>query len=129
MDWKSREINSLEKNIINLVIQSVEKIIKIKLQEDDEVILNVLKEALNKFTFTHKLIIRVDKDSFDLVNSSKNKILAMTDNIDDIEVKIDSSFQKGDIVIDTDSGTINPSIKNQIGILKEEFIKLLQGDD
>jgi flagellar assembly protein FliH len=129
LNWKKSEINRLEKDVINLVIQSIEKIIRIKLEEDDELILNVLKEGLDKFTFTEKLIIRVSSNDFDTVNFSKGKILAMAAHIDDMEIKVDNSLGKGEVIIDTNSGSINPSIKNQLEILKEEFLNLIQGDD
>ncbi|KXZ39766.1 flagellar assembly protein FliH [Alkalithermobacter thermoalcaliphilus JW-YL-7 = DSM 7308] len=128
-NWKKDQINNLEKDIINLVAKSVEKIIKVKVDQDDEIILNVLKEALDKLTFATKINIRVNKYDFNKVDSSKNKILAMNDCIDEINVRLDETLQKGGIVIDTDSGMVNPSIDKQIETLKEELFKLLQGDD
>ncbi|SHG92541.1 FliH/SctL family protein [Tepidibacter thalassicus] len=127
--WKKSEINRLEKDLINLVIQSVEKIIQIKLKEDDNLVLNIIKEGLDKFTFTEKIIIRVSSDDFDVVNFSKDRILAMADHIDEMDVKMDSSLEKGEVIIDTNSGSINPGIKNQLEILKKEFLNLIQGDD
>lgn len=129
LTWKNEQVDNLEKNIIDLVLNSIEKIIKIKLNEDDNVVLNILKEGLDKFTFTESLIVRASNDDFDIINSSKDKILAMTDHIDQIEIKVDNSLKKGDIIIDTNSGSINPSVTNQLEILKEEFLNLLQSGD
>ncbi|WP_099187225.1 FliH/SctL family protein [Tepidibacter mesophilus] len=123
--WKKDQIDEIEKDIINLVINSVDKIIKIKLDEDDEIILNLIKEALNKLTFTEKLTVRVNVDDFEKVNSSRDKILAMAGNIDDIQIKVDKSLEKGDLIIDTNAGSINPSIKSQFKIVKEEFLSLI----
>lgn len=123
--WKKDEIGKIEKDVINLVINSVDKIIKLKLDENDEIILNLIREALNKLTFTEKLVVRVNGDDFEKVNSSRDKILAMAGHIDDIEIKIDKSLEKGDLIIDTNSGSINPSIKNQFEIIKEEFLNLI----
>jgi flagellar assembly protein FliH len=123
--WKKDEIEKIEEDVINLVINSVDKIIKLKLDENDEVILNLIKEALKKLTFTEKLVVRVNDDDFEKVNSSRDKILAMAGHIDDIEIKIDKSLEKGDLIIDTNSGSINPSIKKQFEIIKEEFLNLV----
>ncbi len=129
LEWKKKEIDNLEKDIIHLVLDSIQKIIQIKLEEDDHVILNILREGLNKFTFTESLIIRANSENFDVVNFSKDKILAMAEHIDQIDIKVDNSLHKGEIIIDTSSGSINPSITNQIEILKESFLKLLQSGD
>ncbi|WFD11675.1 FliH/SctL family protein [Tepidibacter hydrothermalis] len=125
IEWKKNEVDKMEKDIINLVINSVDKIIKVKLEENDDIILNLIKEALNKLTFTEKLIVRVSDDDFEKVNSSRDKILAMAGYIDDIQVKVDKSLEKGDLIIDTSAGTVNPSIKNQFEIIKEEFLSLV----
>lgn len=129
LEWKKSEVDKLEKDLIGLVIDSIEKIVKIKLKEDDELILNILKEGLDKFTFTQTLIIRVNSEDYDMVSFSKDKILAMADHIDEMEIKVDNSLKKGEIIIDTNSGSINPSITNQLEILKEEFLNLLQSED
>lgn len=125
IEWKKNQIDKMEKDIIDLVINSVDKIIKVKLEENDEIILNLLKEALNKLTFTEKLVVRVSADDFDKVNSSRDKILAMAGYIDDIQIKVDKSLEKGDLIVDTNAGTVNPSIKNQFEIIKEEFLSLV----
>jgi len=125
IEWKKNQIDKLEKDIIDLVINSVDKIIKVKLEENDEIILNLVKEALNKLTFTEKLVVRVSADDFDKVNSSRDKILAMAGYIDDIQIKVDKSLEKGDLIVDTNAGTVNPSIKNQFEIIKEEFLSLV----
>lgn len=125
IEWKKNQIDKLEKDIIDLVINSVDKIIKVKLEENDEIILNLVKEALNKLTFTEKLVIRVSAYDFEKVNSSRDKILAKAGYIDDIQIKVDKSLEKGDLIVDTNSGTVNPSIKNQFEIIKEEFLSLV----
>ncbi|MEJ8554401.1 FliH/SctL family protein [Tepidibacter sp. Z1-5] len=125
IQWKKDQIDKLEKDIIDLVINSVDKIIKVKLEENDEIILNLIKEALNKLTFTEKLIVRVSGEDFEKVNSSRDKILAMSGYIEDIQIKVDKSLEKGDLIIDTNAGTVNPSIKNQFEIIKEEFLSLV----
>ncbi len=123
--WKKDQVNEVERDIIDLVIKSVDKIIKLKLDENDEIILNLIKEALNKLTFTEKLIVRVNADDFEKVDSSRDKILAMAGHIDDIKIKIDKSLQKGDLIIDTNAGSVNPSIKSQFEIIKEQFLNLV----
>lgn len=129
LEWKKNEIYNLEKGLIELVLNSIEKIINIKLKEDDNAILNILKEGLDKFTFTETLVIRVNSEDYDIVNFSKDKVLAMADHIDEMQIKLDNSLKKGEIIIDTNSGSINPSITNQLAILKEEFLNLLQSED
>ncbi|MCT4584026.1 MAG: FliH/SctL family protein [Peptostreptococcaceae bacterium] len=126
--WKKEQISSLEKNLVDLLINSIEKIIGIKLEEDDNLVLNLLKEGLQKFAFTEKLIIRVNEQDYEILEMNKNRILALSDHIDELELKVDKSLKKNELLIDTNSGTINPSLTVQLEILKEEFYKLLQSE-
>ncbi|WXR61800.1 FliH/SctL family protein [Peptostreptococcaceae bacterium AGR-M142] len=126
--WKKEQISSLEKSLVDLLINSVEKIIGIKLEEDDNLVMNLLKEGLDKFAFTEKLIIRVNEEDYEILEMNKNRILALSDHIDELELKVDKSLKKNELLIDTSSGTINPSLTVQLGILKEEFYKLLQSE-
>lgn len=129
INWRKNEINILENNVINLVLESVEKIIKIRYEESDQILMNIISEGLKKFAFTQSLIIRVSDDDYNTVKFSKNKILAMADHIDELEIKVDTSLTKGEIIIDTSSGNINPSISKQLEILKDEFTKLIQNEE
>lgn len=128
ISWKKEQITSLEKNLVDLLINSVEKIIGIKLEEDDELVMNLLKEGLDKFAFTEKLIIRINEEDYEILEMNKNRILALSDHIDELELKVDKSLKKNELLIDTSSGTINPSLTVQLEILKEEFYKLLQSE-
>lgn len=128
ISWKKEQISSLEKNLVDLLISSVKKIIGIKLEEDDQLVMNLLKEGLDKFAFTEKLIIRINEEDYEILEMNKNRILALSDHIDELELKVDKSLKKNELLIDTSSGTINPSLTVQLEILKEEFYKLLQSE-
>lgn len=128
ISWKKEQISSLEKNLVDLLISSVKKIIGIKLEEDDQLVMNLLKEGLDKFAFTEKLIIRINEEDYEILEINKNRILALSDHIDELELKVDKSLKKNELLIDTSSGTINPSLTVQLEILKEEFYKLLQSE-
>lgn len=128
MEWRKTQIESLEPQILELVIKSIEKIIDVKLSEDDSLILNILKDGLEKFAFTERLVLRVNPQDYPIVLEYKNRILALVDHIDEMEIKIDNSLAEREFIIDTTSGSINPSVSTQIQILKEQLYKTLQSE-
>ena len=56
----------------------------------------------------------------------RTRILSMFPTVQDIEIKIVDSYRSGDIEIESDDGTVNASIEDQIIKLKEEFSKLFE---
>jgi len=118
----------LEESIIDLSIKAIEKVIEKELEKDHELLLKLIGNGLKKSTYTETLIIRVSEEDFDLIDVNKNKIYMMTEGIDDIQIKVDHSFQKNEIIIETQSGTINAGLKTQIEQIHKAFKDLLQSE-
>lgn len=126
--FKSEIGKNLEKDIVNLVVDSIKKIIDHELKENDQLILNVIKKAVDKCTFTESLTIRVSEEEYAIVNSAINQIYMMTEGVDDIIVKSDKSLKLGSVIIDTLSGKIDASIETQIKIVENAFYELLRSE-
>jgi len=118
----------LEESIIDLSIKAIEKVIDKELEKDHELLLKLIENGLKKSTYTETLIIRVSEGDFDLIDVNKNKIYMMTEGIDDIKIKVDHSFQKNEIIIETHSGIINAGLKTQIEQIHKAFNDLLQSE-
>ena len=128
LDEKRRTAMLLEKDLIQLVIQSVKKVIKHEISENHELILNLIQEGINKCTFTESLIIRVSDVDYDLISVYKNRVYMMTEGIEDIEIKADASLNSGSIIIETASGRIDASIETQVKVVENLFNELLQSE-
>lgn len=126
---KEEMVEKLETDIVSLVISSIEKILYTKVDDSSETILGLIKQGLDKCTYTESLILRVSPEDYDYVVSVRDKILSMAENIDDITVKKDGSLSKGSCVLDTVSGSIDSSIQTQIDNLSQMFRELLGKSD
>jgi len=128
LEEKRRTAQLLEKDLIQLVIQSVKKVIRHEISENQELLLNLIQEGINKCTFTESLIIRVSDVDYDLISVYKNRVYMMTEGIEDIEIKADASLNSGSIIIETASGRIDAGIETQIKVVENLFNELLQGE-
>lgn len=122
---KEKAIKKLEEDIINLVLSSVEKITYSKLDDNPDMILGLIKQGLEKCNYTESLVLRVSPEDYEYVENEKDKILCLTENIDNITVKKDTSLKKGSCQLDTISGTIDSSLSTQLTNLDHVFRKLL----
>ena len=115
----------LEKQVIELIISCVKKILNHELERNHKLLLNLVENGIEKCTYTDSLIIRVGENDYETVNSSKNKIYIMTEGIDNIEVKKDPALEDGSIIIETVSGTVDASLQTQITQIEQMFYEIL----
>lgn len=125
---KRSTIQSLENEIINLIITSIDKILDYELEKDHSLLLNLVEKGIEKCTYTESLIIRVSPNDYEVVDSSKNRIYLMTEGISSIEIKKDPGLEAGSIIIETESGTVNASLKTQIAQIENAFYNVLKGE-
>lgn len=125
---KAVYLRQLEKDIIDLVINISEKIINQKLDDDKEVIISIILKGLESLLVSDKVIIRVSKDDYDIVEFAKERLLSEASLIEDIEVKMDNSLGKGDCVIETERGCVDVSIKTQIEAMKKTLKDILNSE-
>lgn len=121
-------IQSSEASIIQLVLEITGRILQKELKEDDEVIFNLVKSGLKRLTQTSILKIRVSESDYINLVSTKKRILPLLDKVEDIQIIQDDSMNKGDCVIETDSGNIDSGIETQLNFVKATFEELLRSE-
>lgn len=127
--FKEQTISGLEAEIIDMVLSCVNKIIRTKITKDNDVIVDMILEAIESLNSREKLTIKISSEDFDSTSILRSKILAVYPGIKDIEIKIIDGYKSGDMEIESDSGVVNPSITSQINRLQEQFLKMcIQGE-
>lgn len=129
LEWKDMQIQKLESDIVDMVILSVEKILHLKLEEDKSIMIEIIKSNLKKLNFIKQATLRVSVEDYTYLEKVKPKLLMGLENISELEIKANSDMEKGDLIIETESGIINPGISFQIDKLKKELIRVLQSEE
>lgn len=126
MNYKQNLIKSLEEEVLELALEISKKILNREMK-NDEYIENIVKLGVSKLIVTSKIIIRVSSEDYKFVDSIKNKIYAMAEKIDEIEIKEDFSLQKGDCVVENESsGSIDVGIQTQMIKIEDELKSYLR---
>ncbi len=128
LDERRRTALSLEKDIVGLITETVRRVIQHEINENNELLLNLIQEGINKCTYTESLIIRVSDADYQVVSLYKNRVYMMTEGIEDIEIKSDASLSNGSIIIETASGKIDAGIETQMKVVEALFNQLLQSE-
>ncbi len=117
-----------ENEIMELVIDISQKVIGQELSQNNEVMLSLIKQCINKCTFKDKLTIRVSEDDFNYVNSIKERIKMLTEGINDLIVHCDKALTKGSCIVETPSGEINAGIDVQMKEITKAFDYLIRNE-
>ncbi|MGB7604247.1 MAG: FliH/SctL family protein [Lutisporaceae bacterium] len=117
-----------ENEIMELVIDISKKVIMQELTQNKEVMMSLIKQSINKCTFKDKLTIRVSEDDFNYVNSNKERIIMLTEGINDLEIYCDKALTKGSCIVETPSGEINAGIDVQMKEIIKAFEYLIRNE-
>jgi len=117
-----------EPEMIGLVLDTLEKILGKHVNEDETLIESIMRLGISRITKTAHLAVRVSSEDYAHAMAVKPMILAISDKVDDIEIKRDPSLENGSCIIETDSGNIDSSVWKQFEQVKTMFQSMLKGE-
>ncbi|NPV43049.1 MAG: hypothetical protein HPY70_03565 [Firmicutes bacterium] len=114
---KQRIVKLAEKDIVELSIKIVEKVLDEALTENRDYIINLISAGLNKCNEKEGIIIRVPQESYELVDSHRENILKSVEGISEVSIIGDITLKRGQCIIETPSEKINTSISQQLNFI------------
>lgn len=125
---KEAILANTEKDIINLVFTICEKVLNKKIEEDRDVIISLISKGINSLNSRESLLIRVSEQDYDYVEMSKDRILAMSNLVDEIDIKVDNNLEPGSCIIEGKKGSVDVSVNYQIEKIKELILDILNSE-
>lgn len=116
---RSKLYDEYESDMVQIIIDCVEKLIDINMEDNNDLIINLIKKGMENYEASDKVIVRVCEKDYDYCIKNKEKIIKNIKFVDDINFVKDLSLKKGDCVINTPYGMINSGVLVQINTLKE----------
>lgn len=117
-----------EKEIMQMVLDISRKVLGDELTQNPDVILLLIRQALEKCAFKDKLIIRVSEQDYEHVISNKNKIVMLTEGLSDLEISCDMALPKGSCIVETTSGEINAGLHVQMNEIQKAFEYIVRNE-
>lgn len=117
-----------EEEILGLVLEISKKILGEEINNNQNSIILLIKQALEKCAFKNKLSIRVAPEDYEYVRENKAGICRLVEGLSDIDVISDPSLGKGGCIVETPSGEINAGVDVQIRELEKIFLFTLRNE-
>ncbi|MGE5329242.1 MAG: FliH/SctL family protein [Deltaproteobacteria bacterium] len=115
-----------EEEILSIIFDIAKKMIGREIISGKEDILFTVREALKACTHKDYILLKVSEEDYDTVVKSKDKILAMSKGIGELEIKTDHSLEKGSCLLETPFGAVDGSIKTKIEQIEKVFNSLIE---
>jgi flagellar assembly protein FliH len=115
--------SSSERQVIRLALEIAKKIVKREVAIDEELILTLVKVALDRVTDQALITIRVNPKDYHAIerhHASRPDAGALNETVKLIE---DPLIGRGGCVIETDSGTIDARIEEQLREIEKGFFE------
>ena len=116
-----------EDDIVKVVMQAIEKILPQHFLDVPQVILPVVREAINYVRDQKEVKIHVEPESYDLVLMARSEFQSMlTDGAAILEVVSDEALKPGDVIIETPNGGVDARLSTQLELMKDAIKTVLQ---
>lgn len=123
---KRREIlEQAETQLIDLVLLISRKVVKVISENQRNVVINNVVQALRKLKSRGDVAIRVNLTDLDLTTEHIKDFMKMVENVKSVTVLEDSTVERGGCIIETDFGEIDARISSQLREIEEKVLELM----
>lgn len=124
IERRNEIIEESESQIIHLVLEIAKKVVKVISENQRNVVVNNVVQALRKLKQKSDVIIRVNFQDVKMVSSHTEQITSMVERAGNITVAEDSSVDPGGAIIETDFGQIDARISSQLREIEDRIVEL-----
>ena len=117
-------IEESETQVINLVLLIARKVIKVISENQKNVVINNVVQALRKLKSRGEVVIRVNLADLELTSAHIKDFMKMVENVKSVTVLEDSSVDRGGCIIETDFGQIDARVSSQLSEIEERILEL-----
>ena len=119
VDIRDDIIRSSEKLMTEMILMIARKVIKDEIVERREVVINNIKEALQRVKDRDRIDIRVNFADLDMTTAHKDELIKMMESLKKVNIYEDSRVERGGCIIETDVGAVDARISTQLEAIEE----------
>jgi Flagellar biosynthesis/type III secretory pathway protein len=119
-------LQSLEPQMVTMIASLVQKVTGIVVEDKEDVILYLIRNAIKNMDRSNEYTIRVSKEDYEFVSMQKEAILEAVGREVLLYLSEDTTLTKNQCLIETDAQVFNCSLDNQLNNLITD-LKLLGG--
>ena len=115
---------SMEKEILDLVLEISKRVIAKEITDDDYII-GIVSEALEKVSSKKDAVLKVSEEDYNFIKENKDKILLSVEGFGDVDLVKESSLERGSCLVESSLGIIDGGVKTRMLQIEQEVKKIL----
>ena len=123
-DKRTEILEETEQEIINLVLLIARKVIKVISENQRNVVISNVVQALRKVKGRGNVIIRVNMADLKLSTEHLKDFINLVEGAKSVQIVEDSTIDEGGCVIETDFGEIDARIASQLAELETKILEI-----
>ncbi len=125
IDKREDMVKQTETQIIDLVLLMTRKVVKVITENQRNVVINNIRQALNKLKARGEITIRVNIVDLDLATEHTQDFLDMVEKADGVRILEDSSIEPGGCIIETNLGQVDARISSQLKEIEDRIGEMI----
>jgi flagellar assembly protein FliH len=121
-----------EASMVKLAVKIAERIIFEELKTSPELILQAFQAAVDQLNQQHRALFRLNPEDLALLETAGEQLRGRISGLVKIDLESDSSLKRGELVMETESGRLDATLKRRIEAvtasvnqaLQQEFVDL-----
>lgn len=124
MDKRGQILEQTETQVIELVLLIARKVVKTISENQKNVVISNIGQALRKLKTRSDVIIRVNLADLQLATEHTKDFIELAENAKNLAVVEDTAVDRGGCIIETDFGEIDARIASQLHELEEKILDI-----
>lgn len=124
--YRKQLYSNAETETVELALAVARKIIGQEVALDRQIVLNVVKGALDKVINHEKVKIRINPQDLDAVQTALFEFLPHVEKLENVHFEADAAITSGGCVVETKFGTVDARIENQLDQIESAFAAELE---
>ena len=124
MDKREEILEGTEQQIVELVLLMTRKVVKIISENQRNVVMSNVLQALRKVKGRGDVTVRVNLADVKLTTEHTKEFMDAVENIQNISIVEDSTIDRGGCIVETDFGAIDARIASQLAELEQKILEI-----
>ncbi len=126
VDKEKALIAKTEHKMVDLLCQLIPSITGVSIENERDVLLHMINMAMRDLDNSHKFVIRVSCDDYEMLSERKDEIYGALNPAIELEIYEDAKLEAMQCLIDTDNGIVDVSLDVQLNNLIKALKLLIQ---
>lgn len=108
-----------EAEFVKLALTVAEKVVLHEIKTEPELIVSAFKAALNTLDRMHSVTLKINPEDFELLQDASAEAVREIKGLTNITFETDPHVNRGDLVMDTEAGRLDGTIKTRFAAVAE----------